>query len=81
MTVIRLFLTCWIVYGLHFGTNNIPYTGTGRLPVVPVDKYAGMHCDIFEKVGQGWHIVNNPGASIVAVIRYAIARPGDRSHL
>jgi hypothetical protein len=40
-----------------------------------VDEYAGMHPDIFEKVGYGWHIANNPGVSTVAAIPYAIARP------
>ena len=40
-----------------------------------VDEYAGMHPDLFEKEGYGWHIGNNPGASMVAALPYAMARP------
>jgi hypothetical protein len=34
-----------------------------------------MHPDLFEKPGYGWHIGNNPGASMVAAVPYALARP------
>ena len=34
-----------------------------------------MHPDLFEKKGYGWHIGNNPGASMLAAIPYALARP------
>ena len=34
-----------------------------------------MHPDLFEKEGYGWHIGNNPGASMLAAIPYALARP------
>ena len=34
-----------------------------------------MHPDLFEKLGYGWHINNNPGVSMVAAIPYALARP------
>ena len=78
-TAIRLFLTCWIVYVLHFATNIVrelfPAMSIGDHFSFRVDEYAGMHPDLFEKEGYGWHIGNNPGASMVAALPYALCRP------
>jgi hypothetical protein len=75
----RLFVTCWIVYVLHFATNTVreiyPALAIGDHFSFRVDEYAHMHPDLFEKEGYGWHIGNNPGASMVAAIPYALARP------
>ena len=75
----RLFVTCWIVYALHFATNIVreiyPALALGDRLSFRVDEYANMHPDLFEKDGYGWHIGNNPGASIVAAIPYGLARP------
>lgn len=75
----RLFLTCWLVYGLHFATNVAreiyPALAMGDHFSFRVDEYANLHPDLFEKEGYGWHINNNPGASMIAAIPYAIARP------
>ena len=72
-------MTCWIVYGLHFATNVVreiyPALAIGDHFSFRVDDYAHMHPDLFEKPGYGWHIGNNPGASMVAAIPYALARP------
>ena len=76
---IRIFFTCWIVYSLHFATNIVreiyPALALGDHLSFRVDEYAGMHPDIFEKPGYGWHIGNNPGASMLAAIPYALSRP------
>ncbi len=76
---VRLFLTCWIVYALHFATNIVreiyPAIAMGDHFSFRVDEYANMHPDLFEKPGYGWHINNNPGVSMVAAIPYALARP------
>lgn len=76
---IRLFLTCWIVYALHFATNIVreiyPALALGDHLSFRVDEYAHMHPDLFETPGYGWHIGNNPGASMLAAIPYAMARP------
>jgi hypothetical protein len=76
---IRLFFTCWLVYALHFATNTVreiyPALSLGDHFSFRVDEYANMHPDLFEKKGYGWHIGNNPGASMLAAIPYAIARP------
>ena len=75
----RLFLTCWIVYALHFATNTVreiyPALSLGDHFSFRVDEYANLHPDLFEKEGYGWHINNNPGASFVAAIPYAALAP------
>ena len=76
---IRLFLTCWLIYVLLFATNTVreifPALSIGDHFSFRVDEYAGMHPDLFEKPGYGWHIGNNPGVSMVAAIPYFLARP------
>jgi hypothetical protein len=76
---LRLFFTAWIVYTLHFATNIVreiyPALSIGDHFSFRVDEYANMHPDLFEKKGYGWHIGNNPGASMLAAVPYAVARP------
>jgi hypothetical protein len=76
---LRLFITCWLIYGLHFATNTVREIylalGIGDHFSFRLDEYAHMHPDLFEKEGYGWHIGNNPGASMLAAIPYALARP------
>ena len=76
---LRLFLTCWLVYALHFATNTVReiYLGLaiGDHLSFRVDEYGGLHHDLFETPGRGWHIGNNPGASMLGAIPYAAARP------
>ncbi len=68
----RLFLTCWIVYALHFATDIsreiYPAVALGDHFSFRVDEYAGLHDDLFEKEGYGWHIGNNPGVSMMAAL-------------
>jgi hypothetical protein len=75
----RLFLTCWLVYALHFATNIVreiyPALALGDHFSFRLDEYANIHPDLFEKPGYGWHINNNPGVSMLAAIPYAIAAP------
>lgn len=77
--VLRLFFTAWIIYALHFATNIVreiyPALSIGDHLSFRVDEYANMHPDLFEKKGYGWHIGNNPGASMLAAIPYVLARP------
>jgi hypothetical protein len=76
---VRLFLTCWLVFVLHFATDivrehylsfSIAEDFSFRM-----DKYLGLHVDIFDTPGYGAHIGNNPGVSMVGAIPYAIFRP------
>jgi hypothetical protein len=77
--VVRLFITCWIVFVLHFATNIsreiYPAITLGDHLSFDVSEYVGLHPDIFEIQGRGAYINNNPGASILGAIPYAIARP------
>lgn len=78
-TPVRLFLTCWLIYSLHLATNTVRELflamAIGDHFSFRVDEYAGMHADLFESPGRGWHINSNPGASMAAAIPYAAARP------
>jgi|GEM_PF-363121 len=76
---VRLFLTCWLIYGLHFATNTVreifPALSLGDHLSFDVSEYAGLHPDIFEMPGRGVFINSNPGASIVGAVPYVLARP------
>jgi hypothetical protein len=76
---IRLFLTCWLIYGLHFATNTVreiyPALSLGDHFSIDVSEYNGLHPDIFELPGRGVFINNNPGASFLGAIPYALTRP------
>lgn len=76
---IRLFITCWLVYALHFATNIVreiyPALSLAENLSFDVSEYVGLHPDIFEMPGRGAYINNNPGASVLGAIPYAVARP------
>ncbi|MFQ5434054.1 MAG: hypothetical protein ACE5FD_04175, partial [Anaerolineae bacterium] len=78
-TAVRLFFTCWLVYALHFATNTVreiyPALSLGDHLSFDVSEYVGLHSDIFEMPGRGAFINNNPGASILGAVPYALARP------
>lgn len=40
-----------------------------------MDKYLGLHVDIFDTPGHGAHIGNNPGVSMLGAIPYLVCRP------
>lgn len=77
--VVRLFLTCWLVYTAHFATNTVreiyPALSLGDHLTFDVSEYLGLHPDIFELPGRGVFINNNPGASILGAIPYTLFRP------
>ena len=79
VTARRLFVTCWIIYGLHFATNTVreiyPALALGDYMSFDVAEYNGLHPDIFEIPGRGVFINNNPGASILGAVPYVVARP------
>lgn len=76
---VRLFLTCWFIYSLHFASNIVreiyPALGLGDRLSFRLDEYAGLHDDLFETEGYGWHSGNNPGVSMLAAVPYALWRP------
>jgi len=76
---VRIFLTCWIIFVLHFATNfvrehylvvSMVEDATFRL-----DRYADMHVDIFVTPEHGVHHGANPGASMIAALPYFLFRP------
>lgn len=75
----RLFLTCWLIYALHFATNTVreiyPALALGDHFSFDVTEYLGLHPDLFEMPGRGAFINNNPGASIFGAIPYMLTRP------
>lgn len=75
----RIFLTSWIVFTLYFAPDIVrehyPALALGDRLSFRLDEYEGLHPDLFEKEGYGWHIGNNPGISMLAAIPYALSRP------
>jgi hypothetical protein len=76
---LRLFATCWVIFALHFATNSVrelfPAITLGERLSFDVSDYVGMHPDIFVMPGRGAFIDNNPGASMLGAIPYALVRP------
>lgn len=76
---LRIFLTCWFLYALHFATNTVreiyPALSLGDHLSFDVSEYLGLHPDIFEVPGRGAFINNNPGASIMGAVPYVVFRP------
>jgi hypothetical protein len=75
----RLFVTCWLVFVLHFATDIVRehYLSFSLAEDYSfrMDKYLGLHVDIFDTPGHGAHIGNNPGVSVLGAIPYWICRP------
>jgi hypothetical protein len=69
----------WFVYALHATTNVVRETylamALGERASVRVDEYLGLHPDLFAIPGRGAYINNNPGASFLGAVPYALARP------
>jgi hypothetical protein len=68
-----------MVYMLHSATNIVRehylMFAVGEHLSFRVDEYQGLHPDLFDTAGRGWHINSNPGVSLMAALPYAIARP------
>src|SRR5688572_14938418 len=75
----RLFLTVWLIYSMHATTNVVRETylaiALGGYGTVRVDRYLGLHPDLFAIPGRGAYINNNPGASLLGAAAYAIVHP------
>jgi hypothetical protein len=77
----RLFLSCWIVYCLHFATNFVrehylALTIAERASF-RMDEFLGFmpETDIIDVPGHGVHIGGNPGGSMIAAISLAPFMP------
>jgi hypothetical protein len=76
---LRLFLTCWLVFVMHFASDIVRehYLSFSLAEDYSfrMDKYLGLHVDIFDTPGHGAHIGNNPGVSMLGAIPYLLFRP------
>ncbi len=80
---IRLFLTCWVIYVVHFATDVVRehYLVMSMVEnqTFALDPYYGLHVDIFqnppEATVQGAHHGANPGISMMAALPYVALRP------
>lgn len=75
----RLFLTCWVIFALHFATNVVrehyPALALAYRGDFVLDDYAGLHPDIFEHE-DGHHYINNQVvASVLAAPVVVLGRP------
>lgn len=72
----RLLFTVWLVYAAHATTNVVRETylaiSAGSELSLRVDRYVGLHPDLFEIPGRGAYINNNPGASLLGAIPYGV---------
>jgi hypothetical protein len=80
---LRLFLTCWVVFCLHYATDFVRehYLVISMVEDGTFDlgKYYGLHEDIFRNPPNaphgGVHHGANPGISMLAAVPYAVTRP------
>jgi len=75
----RIFLTCFILYSIHFATNVVrehyPAFSLIENFSFKVDKYQGFHSDIFRHSDGHYYIGNNVAGSVVAAIPLFIFKP------
>jgi hypothetical protein len=79
----RLFLTCWVLFCLHFATDFVRehylVASIAEDATFDLGKYYGLHEDIFKNPPNaphgGVHHGANPGISMLAAIPYAALRP------
>jgi hypothetical protein len=76
---LKLFVTCWLVFVLHFATDIVREHylafSLAEDQSFSVEKYLGLHVDIFAVPGRGAFISNNPGASMAAAVPLWLVRP------
>jgi len=76
---VRLFLTCWLVFMLHFATDvareHYLVLAIADEHSFRLDGYVGLHNDIFVTPDNGAHHGANPGASMLAAVPYMLAKP------
>ncbi len=80
---IRVFLTCWLVYGLHFDTEFVRehylVVSIAEDHSFDLSKYISLHPDIFRNPPDaphgGVHHGANPGISMLGALVYAPFKP------
>lgn len=76
---LRLFLTCWILFTIHFATNTVrehyPAFSLIEAGTLKVDRYQEFHPDIFVHENGHAYIGNNVMASVFAAVPLLVFRP------
>ncbi len=76
---VRLFLTCWVVYCLHFATDfmreHFLVAAIVERHSFTLDPYAGRHADLFQHSDGHTYHGANPGISMLGAIPYFILSP------
>lgn len=76
---IRIFLTCWLLYSLHWAPwivrEHFPAVTLAESGSLNVSRFLGWTIDIFPVPGGRAYINNNPGASVLGAIPVYLARP------
>lgn len=75
----RIFLTCWLVFSLHFATNIVRehYPAFAMIDhcTFRLDEYAGFHSDIFEHRDGHHYIGNQVTGSVIAAVPLLVFKP------
>jgi hypothetical protein len=80
---LRLFLTCWVLFCLHFATDFVRehylVVSIAENASFDLSRFEGMHEDIFRNPERaprgGVHHGANPGISMLAAVPYLLTRP------
>jgi hypothetical protein len=76
---LRIFLTLWVVYAVHFATNVVrehyPAFSLVKHGNLRVDEYRGFHSDIFVHRDGHAYINNNVATSVVAALPLFLFNP------
>lgn len=76
---LRLFLTCWLVFTVHFATNTVrehyPAFSLIEGGTFKVDRYQHFHPDIFMHEDGHAYIGNNVAGSVIAAVPLLVSRP------
>jgi hypothetical protein len=75
----RIFLTCWIVFTVHFATNTVrehyPAFSLIEDQTLKVDRYVDFHPDIFVHSDGHAYVGNNVAGSYVAAVPLLVFDP------
>lgn len=76
---LRLFLTCWMVYCLHFATDfmreHFLVAAIVERHSFNLDPYAGRHADLFQHTDGHTYHGANPGISMLGAVPYFVFHP------
>jgi hypothetical protein len=76
---VRVFLTAWVVYSVHFATNVVrehyPAFSIAQHLTFKVDEYQGFHADIFRHTDGHSYVGNNVAVSVIAAIPLMVFQP------